>query len=39
MRGKAEIAERLKEVSDILAQVQGLRAEFSPELSRTSERR
>lgn len=28
MRGKAEIAERLKEVSDILAQVQGLRAEF-----------
>jgi flagellar assembly protein FliH len=28
MRGKAEIAERLKEVHDILAQVEGLRAEF-----------
>jgi flagellar assembly protein FliH len=28
MSGKAEIAERLKEVHDILAQVEGLRAEF-----------
>jgi flagellar assembly protein FliH len=28
MRGKAVIAERLKEVEDILAQVEGLRAEF-----------
>jgi len=28
MRGKAEIADRLKEVEDILAQVEGLRAEY-----------